>query len=41
MDLGSVVGLFMGVLALVFGMSANFTNFANLKFLMELPLLWL
>ena len=35
MDLGSVVGLFMGFLALVFGMSANFTNFANLKFFLD------
>ena len=30
-----VVGLLLGVLALVFGMSANFTNFGNLKFFLD------
>ena len=35
MDLGSVVGLLMGIFALVFGMSANLTNLGNLKFFLE------
>ena len=35
MDLGSVIGLLMGVFALVFGMSANLTNLGNLKFFLE------
>ena len=35
MDLGSVVGVLLGVFALVFGMSANLTNFANLKFFLD------
>ena len=30
-----VVGLLLGVFALVFGMSANFTNFGNLKFFLD------
>ena len=30
-----VVGLLLGVFALVFGMSANFTNFGNLKFFVD------
>ena len=35
MDLGSVAGLLLGVFALVFGMTANLTNFANLGFFLD------
>ena len=30
-----ILGLLLGVFALVFGMSANFTNFGNLKFFLD------
>ena len=35
MDVGSVVGLLLGAFALVFGMTANLTNFGNLKFFVD------